>query len=192
MPLNHIAKLASVSTPTVEARLKRMMDVGLIKKIAPLLDTSKIQETVTALISLKVHVSNLEEAVNQLSQMSEIKGAYLTLGDSNVTLMVTSDNVSSLQDFISRKLASVGNLTVVSSNIVSKVVKEDQTVDLKPGLGVALKCDFCEHEITAEPFTLSIGGNERFFCCKVCLSTYKEKYGSKIRNIFAKEKSVNG
>lgn len=191
MPLNQIAKLANVSTPTVEARLRKMMDMGLIKRIAPLLDTSKIRESVTALISLKINVSNLEETVKQLSQMSEVKGAYLTLGDSNVTLMVTSDSVSSLQDFIASKLASIGNLTVVSSNIVSKVVKEDQTVDLKPGLGVVMKCDTCGREITDEPATWTVGGHDRFFCCKVCLSTYKDKYGSKMKNILTKQDSLS-
>jgi len=190
MPLNQIAKLASVSTPTVEARLRRMMDVGLIKRIVPLLDTSKIKESVTALISLKTSVSNLEETVKQLSQMNEIKSAYLTLGDSNVTLIVTSDSVSALQDFIADKLASVSNLTVASSNIISKVVKEDQTVDLKPGLGVVTKCDTCGAQITGEPITWTMDGHDRFFCCKVCLSTYKEKYGSKMKNILTKEDAV--
>ena len=191
MPLNQIAKLANVSTPTVEARLRKMVDMGLIKRIAALLDTSKIRESVAALISLKTSVSNLEETVKQLSQMNEIKAAYLTLGDSNVTLMVTSGSVSSLQDFIAGKLASVSNLTIVSSNIISKVVKEDQTVDLKPGLGVVTKCDTCGAEIAGEPITWTVGGHDRFFCCKVCLSTYKEKYESKIKNILTKEDSVS-
>lgn len=191
MPLNQIAKLANVSTPTVEARLRKMMDIGLIKRIVPLLDASKIRESVTALISLKTSVSNPEEMVKQLSQMNEIKGAYLTLGDSNVTLIVTSNSVSSLQDFIAGKLASVSNLTVASSNIISKVVKEDQTVDLKPGLGVVTKCDTCRAEITGEPITWTVEGHDRFFCCKVCLSTYKEKYGSKMKNILAKEDAVS-
>src|SRR3989442_1204238 len=39
-----VARRAGITTPTVQARVKRMMDEGLIRKISPVFDVSKFKQ----------------------------------------------------------------------------------------------------------------------------------------------------
>jgi len=79
-PLRQIAKQALVSTPTVESCMRRMFDSGLIKKIIPLLDTDKIEQGVVSNVMLKVDFSKLEETLNVLDKIEEVRSIYLTAG----------------------------------------------------------------------------------------------------------------
>lgn len=49
-----ISRLVSVSTPTVEHRVKRMTSSGIIKKMVPLLDPQRIEQGITTIINLRV------------------------------------------------------------------------------------------------------------------------------------------
>ena len=51
--LREIARVVQVSTPTVESRLKRLFDMGVIKKISPVLDPDKIEHGIYVLINLR-------------------------------------------------------------------------------------------------------------------------------------------
>lgn len=54
MPLRQIAKRALVSTPTVESRIRKVMDAGFIKRIIPVLDADKIERGLVSNVTLKV------------------------------------------------------------------------------------------------------------------------------------------
>jgi len=176
-----IARVASVSTPTVESRVRRMMNMGVIKKIAPLLDPTKIEPGIIAIVTLRVETPKLDDIAAKLAELEEIRNICMTTGESNLTIRVVVENVEALKDFLSTKIAGLEGVTVVSSNIVTKTVKEEQEVVVRPHMGLRLRCDFCGGEIKGEPQILRIDDQERYFCCKTCLAQYKEKYGARMR-----------
>ena len=175
-----IARIASVSTPTVESRVKRMFDMGIIRKIVPLLDPEKVSEGVAAIINLKVETRELEDFSKKLAEMEEVRNICVVTGESNLTIRVLVNDMKALQDFLTKELAKAP-VKIVSTNVVTKIVKEEQVVVIRPGLGIRLNCDLCGREIEGEPETLRIGDQTRNFCCKTCLQTYKEKYGSRLQ-----------
>lgn len=175
-PLRQIAKMASVSTPTVESRVKKMHDVGLIRKIAPLLNTDKIEQGTTALLSLRIPPVKIDEVTSKLAELEEVRGLYLTTGESNLILKVALPNLEDLQEFIKDKLGALKGLDFLSSSLVTKILKEEPGATLKVGMGIRLKCDYCDGEIKGTPFPLKVGGHERYMCCKTCLTSYKQKY----------------
>jgi len=175
-----IARVASVSTPTVESRVKRMFNMGIIRKIVPLLDPEKISEGVAAIINLKVETPELENFSKKLAEMEEVRNICVVTGESNLTIRVLVNDMKALQDFLTKELAKAP-VKIVSTNVVTKTVKEEQGVIIRPGLGIRLNCDLCGREIEGNPETFRIGEQTRNFCCKTCLQSYKEKYGSRLQ-----------
>jgi len=181
--LREIARIVSVSTPTVESRLKRLFDMGVIKKISPILDPDKIEHGIYVLINLRVDASKIDEVSSRLSEMEEVRCVFMVTGESNLTIRAVIEGMKSLQEFLTAKVAALPTVQIVSSNVITRIVKEEQGVIVRASLKVRLRCDLCNGKIEGEPVRLRVGEQERYFCCKVCLESYKEKYGSKIEAI---------
>jgi Lrp/AsnC family leucine-responsive transcriptional regulator len=54
---------------------------------------------------------------------------------------------------------------------------------IKKGLRINLDCEFCKGPITNNPHVFRFANFERFFCCIVCMSSYKLKYAGRIESI---------
>ncbi len=178
-----IASAVSVSTPTVKSRLKRMFNTGLIKKIAPIIDTEKLETGISALLLLKVQPSNIDKASAYLAKRDEVRTIFTTTGESNLTVRVVVNDPKALDDFLKTVIGAFEGVTLVASDVITRIVKEEPGVILKAGVTVKLNCDYCKGKIEGDPVTLRLDDSERYFCCKTCLSSYKEKYGSKIQSL---------
>jgi DNA-binding Lrp family transcriptional regulator len=181
--LREIARTAGVSTPTVESRLKKMFDMGLIKKISPIIDTSKITNGLFAVATAKVEPSKVEEALSALAKVPEIRNVYGMTGEYNLIFTVFASGLDELEKLMSSTISSVPNLSSLTYNVVTHVAKDEPNVAVKPGQWVKLTCDTCGREISGEPVTLLVGDRNRYFCCKPCLTEYKERYGSKLTKL---------
>jgi len=179
--LRRIAKEIGVSTPTVESRFKRMVNAGFIKKIAPIFDTDKVELGITALLLMRILASTAMEIAKQLSEIDEVRNVYMTSGDNNMIVRVAVDRPESLEALIRKKIAVIEGVKSVSSQIITRIVKDEQSVVVKPGLHVNLTCNYCRGPVPEEPKILRFGEYERYFCCKSCLTLYKEKYRHRIK-----------
>jgi DNA-binding Lrp family transcriptional regulator len=169
MSLRMIAKTVSVSAPTVESRLKRLFDMGVIKKISTILDSGKIEHGVYVLIDLKADPARIDEVASRLAEMDEVRSVFMVTGKSNMSIRVLADSMKSLQEFLTNKVAVLQGIELVSSNVITRIVKEEQGVILRPNLGVRLRCDYCNAKIQGETSRLTVGDRERYFCCRTCL-----------------------
>lgn len=186
--LREIARTAGVSTPTVESRLRKMFDMGLIKKISPIIDVSKITNGLFAVATAKVEPNKLEEALNSLAKVPEIRNVYGMTGDHNLLFTVFASGLDELEKLMSSTISSIPNLSSLTYNVVTRVLKDEPNVAIKPGQWVRLACDTCGQEIKGEPVTLLVGDRNRYFCCKPCLTEYKEKYGTKLTKLSLEHK----
>ena len=177
-----ISRLVGVTTPTVQARIRRMKDVGLIRSISPILDNSKLQQGIDCLLYLTTNPSEIEKTTEALAKRREVKGIYLTTGTDNLVVRVVTDSLDELQRF-SQMLFQDFGLEQHSSQMVVRVFKEDQSAFVKPGMGVRLKCETCSGPVTGRPFILKVAGRERYFCCRICLEKFQEKYGPKLKGL---------
>jgi DNA-binding Lrp family transcriptional regulator len=178
-----ISRLVSVSTPTVEHRVKRMISSGIIRKMVPLLDPQKIEQGMTSIINLRVEPSKLNEVAESLSKIERVRSIFLTTGDSNLTIRVITDSADGLQSFISDEIAKLPGTSPISTIVIMRSVKDEQGVIIKPGLAIKLKCEFCSQDIEGEAQILKVGEQDRYFCCKTCMSSYKEKYATRLEKI---------
>lgn len=178
-----LAKITGVSTPTVEVRIRRMFETGLIKRISPIFDIDKVTNGLSAIVTLRVDDIAIQETASKFAELNEVRSIFLTTGESNIMLRLITNDAKDLQEFISSKTKEFGNIKVISSQIITKVAKDEQGVLLKTNLSISMICDFCKGEIAGKPVNLKMGINERFFCCKICLQSYKEKYDNRIKSL---------
>lgn len=178
-----IAKITGVSSPTVEIRIRRMYETGLITKIIPRFNSDKIADGLTALITFQVNDNVLQDIATKFSHLEEVKSIFLVTGESNMMVRVVLSNAKDLQDFISNRSKEFEELKVVSSRIVTKTIKDEQGIIIKNNLGITLSCDFCKADIAGKPVMLRVGQGERYFCCKVCREAYNKKYKSRIESL---------
>ncbi|MDG6990855.1 MAG: winged helix-turn-helix transcriptional regulator [Nitrososphaerota archaeon] len=177
LSFRQIALRIGVTTPTVESRVKKMMKSGIIKKIAPILDADKVERGVAALLMLRVELPKVSQVIEKLVPLEEVRSVFLSTGEANMVVRVAASSNASFQDFLNERVAPLG-VQVLSSEVITKTIKDEQGVALYGEMAVALVCDYCGGDISGKPLTLNVREGKRFLCCKTCLSGYKEKYGT--------------
>jgi DNA-binding Lrp family transcriptional regulator len=183
-----IALEVKASTPTVESRFNKMKQMGLIKKIQPILNIDKLenQYRVSSLVFIKSNPLKSIDIANRLCSNKEVKSVYMMTGEYNMVLKLTGDHPEYLEEFIRQKIAVLDGINSISYNIITKVIKEDNenfAPSIKEGALFKIICDYCNNEIqrgTAR--VLDAGQFQRYFCCNSCLVLYKDKYKARIKS----------
>ncbi|MEM2922834.1 MAG: AsnC family transcriptional regulator [Candidatus Nitrosocaldus sp.] len=163
-----LARSLGVSTPTAKARYDRLVRLGLIKRVSAIIDTSMLN-SVNALLYIKAN--DVQDAIARMKEMEEINSILLTSGDTNVVIKATLDSIESLAGLMA-KLSIIPNLQIISSQIVTKVIKDEQIIPRLAGL--KLVCHYCKGSITGEPIVLD---GIHYFCCTSCLRLFSSERG---------------
>jgi Lrp/AsnC family leucine-responsive transcriptional regulator len=178
--LRQIARRTSLTTPTVSARLARMMKAGLIKKFVPIISADSVNRGVLALVTLKISSSSAEKTAKDLARLREVEAVYLTTGQS-ITFKVTLDSVRELRSFLNENVLRRRGAEITSSQIITSTVKEEPPSLLPSMLAMNLKCDYCRGDVTSSrPYTLGAGSSHYYFCCKPCRQAYLDKHGQRL------------
>ena len=176
-----IAREIGVSTPTVESHFSRMMGVGIIKNIMPILDSERIEKQTSAFVYLKIdHPSQTLIVANQISSINEIKNVYLLTGEYNLMFKVITDKPEHVEELVRTKISIIKGVLSSIIQVVTRTIKESQNVSIKEGIPITIKCDYCNNDIVKNSKIFQVGGYERNFCCGSCLTLYKQKYKGRI------------
>ena len=114
-----ISRETGISTPTVKARFDRLVNIGFIKSVSPILDFKRVDY---------------------------------------------SDNLAT------------DNMLLQAT----KHKREESENNIRKGIAIQLKCDFCRGLISGKTHVFKFANFERFFCCTECRSAYKKKYSGRI------------
>ena len=176
-----IAREIGVSTPTVESHFSRMMGLGVIKNITPILDSERIEKQTSAFVYVRVdHPSQTFVIANKISAIPEIKNVYLLTGEHNLMFKVITDKPENVEEFVRTRIAIIKGVLSSTIQIVTRTIKESQSVTIKEGIPITIKCDYCNNDILKNSKTMQVGQYERNFCCNSCLTLYKQKYKGRI------------
>jgi Lrp/AsnC family transcriptional regulator for asnA, asnC and gidA len=167
-----VARQTNLSVPTVTMRVDRMIKLGLIKKFAPVFDVTKLAHGLVALIILKISGKNVDEAVNKLSVLDHVKDVFAITGEGNVMLRVMVDDANELHEFVDGITKDVDGVSIVSTQIVTRVVKNDLGINVKQGMALKAECDWCKGEITRMPRELTLKNKTLYFCCNGCYNSF--------------------
>jgi DNA-binding Lrp family transcriptional regulator len=166
-----LASKLNVSVPTVKSRYTRLVNLGVIKGVSAIVDASKLEGYVTALISLKLDTSNIDSIIEELVALDCVESIMLTTGEANMLIKVTLNNIQALEDFKVR-LLEIKGVKIMSTQIITRVIK-DEPVGKVVYSRLRLTCNYCKNSIAGEPFMLRVDGDEYYFCCRSCLRLFK-------------------
>lgn len=183
-----IAKEIGVSTPTVEARFSRMKSMGVIKSIEPIVDIDIIENQIPALVFLKTNLAQSVQIADELVAIAEVRRVYMMTGENNIAAKVVSERPENLEKLVREKIAPIEGINSISYQIITRTVKDSQSISIREEMFLKLQCDFCDAEITRKAKKIEIENQQRYFCCNSCLILYKQKYKGRIEAINNKTK----
>ena len=152
-----ISRETGITTPTVKARFNRLVNVGFIKAVSPILNFDIVEEG--SIGKSELEIKNNKKNNNQ--------GAEAMKKDED-------------EEWI--KENRKGQPKYRNQN-QQKQQLQDAKFKIKKGIKIKLDCEFCKGPILGTPHLFRFANYERFFCCTECRAAYKKKYAGRIESI---------
>lgn len=172
-----VSREINVSAPTVELRFNRMKKLGVIKNIEPIFDVEKIDDVIVGLVYIKANPLESTNVINNLTLISEIKSIFTITGDYNILIKIIAKDLNQINEIINSKIYHIKGIVSVSSQIITKTIKDESSFTLKESQSLKARCVYCYNEIKNHPKIVKVTNSEKYFCCNSCLVLYKKKYG---------------
>jgi len=121
-------RLGLTKTPVYE-RIKRLEKDGYIKGYVAILDTDKIDRSITvfSFVSLEAQKGSfMDDFLLRIQELDEITACYVVGGEFDFLLKVTVKNLDAYYDFAKSKIASLPNIGAVKSAFVLNEAKSSQ------------------------------------------------------------------
>jgi Lrp/AsnC family transcriptional regulator for asnA, asnC and gidA len=165
MPVAEIAKLLRLSRPTVKARIDKLKESGVISRFTVEISRDALEKPVVVLLRMKAG----EEAVELLRDLPEVVEVYSLTGEKNLfckALVKDIDDVGRLVNTLR------GVAESLEAEVVTGVLKESEPpVEM---IKAELTCEYCGSAIS-KPHVYKFRNVERYFCCPICLKSYKRQ-----------------
>ena len=118
-------QLGMTKTPVYE-RIKRLESDGFIKNYKAVLDTSKIEPSITvfSFVSLDAQKGSLmDDFLDNIALFNEVTECYVVGGEFDFILKVTVKNLDAYYDFAKTRIATLPNIGAVKSAFVLNEAK---------------------------------------------------------------------
>jgi len=129
MSIREIARELKLSPSTVHARLRRLVELGLIKRFTVLPDYERLGYSITAVILLQVEGGMIVNVGEVVSRNPRVIQVYDITGDYDLAIIAKFKNISELDGF----LKTINRMPYVKRSVTSlslRVIKEDFTEPL--------------------------------------------------------------
>jgi DNA-binding Lrp family transcriptional regulator len=117
-----LSRLTGVSRATVQARVQRLEEQGVITGYGPDVDLVAAGYPVLAFVSLEIAQGGLERVADELARVPEVLEAYGTTGGSDVLCRVAATSNDGLQQVLLRVDRIPGVVRSTSVIALSRVV----------------------------------------------------------------------
>ena len=121
-------QLGMTKTPVYE-RIKRLESEGFIKNYKAVLDTSRIESSITvfSFVSLDAQKGRLmDDFLDNIALFNEVTECYVVGGEFDFLLKVTVKNLDAYYDFAKTRIATLPNIGAVKSAFVLNEAKNSQ------------------------------------------------------------------
>ncbi|QOJ78604.1 winged helix-turn-helix transcriptional regulator [Infirmifilum lucidum] len=169
-PISHISKETGLSRPTVRARLKKLLESGIVKGFRIELDEEKMGSR-TFLLTLSV--KNADEAIKEILGFGGVYEVYVSPGQQNLLVFLHASDIDFLANILdfAKKLDPLAELRLVTS-----IIRVDRSIERIIASGKAtIHCETCGTLIRGTPFTYTHGNRKHYFCCPVCKQAFVDK-----------------
>jgi DNA-binding Lrp family transcriptional regulator len=104
--LMEVSRRLNVARGTVQARLSKLTERGIIRSFGPEVDPARMGYPVLAFVFLEITQGRLTEAVEHLESVPEVLEAHATSGPRDLLCRVAARDTEQLQDIINRLLST--------------------------------------------------------------------------------------
>jgi DNA-binding Lrp family transcriptional regulator len=104
--LMEVARRLQVARGTVQARLAKLTERGVVRGFGPELDPHRMGYPIMAFVFLQITQGRLAEAVGVLEDVPEVLEATATSGPSDLLCRVVARDTEHLQDIVNRALSN--------------------------------------------------------------------------------------
>jgi DNA-binding Lrp family transcriptional regulator len=104
--LMEVSRRLNVARGTVQARLTKLTERGVIKSFGPEVDPARMGYPVLAFVFLEITQGRLTEAVEHLESVPEVLEAHATSGPRDLLCRVAAHDTEQLQEIINRLLST--------------------------------------------------------------------------------------
>jgi DNA-binding Lrp family transcriptional regulator len=104
--LMEVARRLEVARGTVQARLAKLTERGVVRGFGPDLDPHRMGFPLMAFVFLQITQGRLQDAVKVLEEVPEVLEATATSGPSDLLCRVVARDTEHLQDIVNRVLSN--------------------------------------------------------------------------------------
>lgn len=119
-----IARKVGVAPGTVVARMKRLEELGIIKRYTVQIDSEKLGYDLTVLIECTISKGMMIEAGHEMTKLKNTRAVYNITGDADVMIIAKFRNRTELSEF-TKKLLKMPNVERTKTHLVLITLKED-------------------------------------------------------------------
>src|SRR3954453_12074144 len=101
-----ISRRLAVARGTVQARLSKLSERGIVRGFGPELDPHRMGYPLMAFVFLQITQGQLKEAVRVLEEVPEVLEAIATSGPSDLLCRIVARDTEHLQDIVNRALSN--------------------------------------------------------------------------------------
>jgi len=121
MPIGEMAKKLKITAPTIRSRIKDLEKKGIFK-IAGLIDPSKHQEMLTALVAMSVRShGKLDQVLDKINRLPNVAWAGVVTGRYDIIAeVICVGGKDELYQFTTETILKIGNIVRSETFIVMK------------------------------------------------------------------------
>jgi len=159
-----ISRETNITTPTVKARFNRLVNVGFIKSVSPILNFDIVEQQSIGKSEFEIKKKKKND-------------------DYNHTDKVIKKEEYEDEERIKEKQNGQSQYQNQQQQQQRQQQLQDAKFKIKKGMKIKLDCEFCKGPISGDLHVFRFANYERFFCCTGCMSGYKTKYAGRIESI---------
>lgn len=125
MSFTAMARKTGISDATIQNRLKRMRERGIIERMTVFANPEATGYVVTAIILVQTATEKHDEAKKALSELPEISEVYSVLGEYDLFVKVWAKGLEELNRIINDHIRSIEGIEDLLEIVVVERVKEE-------------------------------------------------------------------
>ena len=125
MSFTEMSRITGISDATIQNRLKRMRERGIIERLTVIAKPEATGYTVTAIMLVQTDTEKHDEAKQALSALSEVSEVYSVLGEYDLFVKVWAKSLEELNRTINDRVRSIDGIEDLLEIVVVERVKEE-------------------------------------------------------------------
>jgi Lrp/AsnC family transcriptional regulator, leucine-responsive regulatory protein len=135
LPQAEIARRVGLSPATVNERIKKLEQQGVIRKYVALLDDAGVGNDITAFIEVFIeHPSHERTFSDLMGELAEVQECHFVTGEFSCMLKVKVPDRTGLRELVLDRINALPGIRQTKTLIVLQTVKEDTRLPLQGDL----------------------------------------------------------